>query len=261
MQVGAGRIVIAFLAFLPLFFVYFKRIDWSKFWPLLFVGICGSGIPAFLYAMGQTKIPSGVTGVLNSMTPIFTLLLAILFFKKPFIPKQLSGILLGFVGVCFVFFVKDQTQQVFPIIFVGLIILATICYGISANVVSGFLTSIKPIIISTVSFVLIGPFVSIYLFTSDFIEVAMTHEHGISSLLALLVLSLVCTFSANILFFRLIQITDAIFSTTVSYLIPLVALIWAFFDGEFISIFHFISLILILAGIFLVKSSTKTAKA
>jgi len=224
---------------------------------LLVVGVCGSGIPAFFYAIGQSQIPSGIAGVLNSLTPIFTLILAILFFKKPFIRKQLWGLLIGLLGVLVIFFIRKNSYTSFPLLYAGIIIVATIFYAISSNTVGHYLQGIKPLLISTTSFVLIGPFVLCYLLSTDFLSRVSSHPHGYKSLLALLILSLICTFLANILYFKLIQITEAVFSTTVSYLIPFVALLWAFIDGEFLSIYHFFSLALILGGIFLVKKAAK----
>lgn len=253
LQVGSGRIVFAFIAFLPLFFYHFKKVNWQKLKPLIVVGLCGSGLPAILYATGQSQLPSAVAGVLNSLTPIATLLISILFFSKKFNINQIYGVLIGLIGVCIIFFIKENDTLAFPFLYAGLIVIATICYGISANTVSHYLSGMKPIMISTLSFVLIGPFALIYLLSTDFVHI-ISHTAGAGwSLLALMILSIVCTFLANILFFKLIQITEPVFSSTVSYLIPFVALAWGFVDGEYISIYHFLALGLILAGIVLVK--------
>lgn len=138
-------------------------------------------------------------------------------------------------------------------LYAGLIVIATICYGISANTVGHFLSEMKPIMISTLSFVLIGPFALAYLLSTDFIHIISNTEGAGRSLTALIVLSIICTFLANILFFKLVQITEPVFSSTVSYLIPFVALGWGFLDGEYISIYHFLALSLILGGIIVVK--------
>jgi len=260
LQVGSGRIVFAFIAFLPIFLYHYKSIDWRQLKPLIIVGVCGSGLPALLYAVGQTQLPSAVAGVLNSLVPICTFLIAILLFKKKYIPKQLFGILIGLMGVVLIFFVREDNSDSFPILYAGLILIATICYGISANTVSHYLSGMKPVLISTISFVIIGPFALIYLLSTDFLSITIENPDAMLSFGALAVLSVVCTFAANILFFKLIQITEAVFSTTVSYLIPFVALMWGFFDGEYISVFHFLSLGLILGGIIIVKM-TSTPKS
>jgi len=257
LQVGSARIVISFLAFLPLFIYQFKSINWSKLWGFLVVGICGSGIPAFLYAIGQTHVSSGVAGVLNSLTPIFSFLLAFLFFKQKYSIYQMLGISCGFIGIILIFLGGQNSGAHFEYAYAALIVIATIFYAISANTVNKFLKSEPPIVISTISFMLVGPFVMIYLLSTDVFELIQHHPEGWTSLWALIILSLVGTFGANILFFKLIQITDAIFSTSVAFLIPFVALFWGFWDGESIGLLHLVSLIIILFGIFLIKYSKK----
>lgn len=252
-QVGAARVVIAFLAFLPLFFYFLKKIDWSYFVPFLIIGLFGSALPALLYALAQTKIPSAVAGLLNGLTPIFTLLLAVLFFSRKGSWKHFLGIGLGFTGTCLIFLTKESSGTSFPIIYGLAIVLATMFYGISANTISSKLQGVHPMIISTVSFVIVGPFMLAYLMTTDFLTVIQTHSHGMESLTALMILSLIGTFGANILFFRLIQMTDSVFASSVSFLAPVVALMWGVIDGETISPYFFLALILIFTGVFLVK--------
>ena len=173
--------------------------DWTKFWPLLVVGLFGSALPAFLYATAQTQIPSAIAGLLNALTPIFAFILSVMAFGKSFSWQQLLGITLGFAGTAIIFFSQNEVSGDFPLLMGFLLVLATFCYGISANTVSSFLRTIHPLIISTVSFVMIGPWMLIYLLQTDFITHINTHEHSHISLLALMTLSLVGTFGANII--------------------------------------------------------------
>jgi len=256
-QVGAGRIVFAFLAFLPFLPSMIKQVRKQDLWPLAIVGLCGSGMPALLYAKAQTDIASSVAGLLNALTPIFTLLLAVTIFKGKTRYKQFIGIILGFVGTLFIFLSKDETSGDFPYDLGMLIVLATLCYGISANTIGARLREVKPLVISTISFSMIGGFACVYLLQSDFIVQTTTHTSGTTSLLALMTLSLVGTFLANILFFKLIQITDPVFSSSVSFITPIVAMIWGFVDGESFHLYFFIALVLIFSGVFLVKYSDK----
>ena len=211
LEVGAARISISFLAFLPLLIRHFKSIPWNKWRYFAIVGLCGSGFPAFLYAVGQTQIPSSIAGVINSLTPIFTLLLSVLFFGGQLIKRQLSGIILGFLGVIVLFLIKKDGSSAFPLSMAMLLVLATLSYAISGNTVGKFLSGVRPTIISVVSFAIIGPFMLIYLFSSSFFEHAFSTPEGLTSLAAVSTLSLVGTFLANILFFKLIQLTDAVF--------------------------------------------------
>jgi len=252
-EVGAARISISFLAFLPLFILHFKRIPWRKWKAFAVVGLCGSGFPAFLYAVGQTRIPSGVAGVINSMTPLFTLLLGVAFFGGLLIRRQLFGIALGLAGTLVLFFVKKEGELAFPIPYILLLMLATISYAISGNTVAKFLGGVRPLIISVVSFCIVGPFMLVYLLGGEFIGKLDGSSEAWLSLAAVSTLSLVGTFLANILFFRLIQLTDAVFSSSVSFLIPVVAIFWGVIDGEWLTAFHVLALVFILLGVLLSK--------
>lgn len=257
LQVGAGRIAITFLAFLPFIIKYLRQVKSKEWWPIMVVGICGSGLPAFLYATAQTHVQSGVAGILNALTPIFTYILALLIFGKVFTWRQLIGIIIGFVGTCIIFFVKEDSGFSFNWGYGLLIVLATFMYGISANTVGKFLQETKALIISAISFLFIGPIATIYLLSTDFIQVVTTTDIGMSSFLALATLALLSTFLANIVFFKLIQLTDPVFSASVSFIAPVIALVWGFWDGEFVSVFYVISLIMILYGVFLVKERSR----
>lgn len=257
LQVGTGRIVFAFLAFLPFLPRMLQQVKKKDLLPLLIVGICGSGLPALFYAKAQTDISSSIAGLLNALTPIFTLLLAVSVFGGKTKSKQLIGIILGFLGTLFIFLSKDESSSHFPYLMGMLIVLATLCYGISANTIGAKLRGVKPLVISTISFSMIGLFACAYLFSTDFIYQVSNHNDGMTSLLALLVLSLIGTFLANILFFKLIQITDPVFSSSVSFITPIVAMMWGFLDGESFHLYFFVALILIFSGVFLVKYADK----
>lgn len=261
MQVGTGRIVFAFLAFTPLLWVQLRRLKRENLIPILVVGICGSALPAILYATAQTEIPSATAGLLNALTPIFTFLLALAFFGSRFFWKQLMGIIMGLGGTALIFLSKTDAQTGFPILYGLMIVGATLCYAISANTVGTKLKGIHPLVISTISFCMIGPMACVYLLTTDFVHQACTHEQGLLSLTALIILSLVGTFGANIVFFKLIQITDAIFSSSVSFITPIVALAWGLWDGEKMTLHFFMALLLILAGVFLVKYGKRDVKS
>ena len=227
---------------------------------MFIVGLCGSGLPAYLYAKAQTEVPSAIAGLLNGLTPIFTFILAVLLFGRKLESRHLFGILLGFIGTSLIFLSKHDGQISFPILFGMMIMLATFFYAISANTVSTYLREVNPIVISTMSFILIGPWMIIYLANTDFFSIISKHEDGLLSLSALTILSLVGTFSANILFFKLIQMTDSVFASSVSFLTPVVALLWGLWDGETFSYTFFFALMLIFYSVFLIKARSTQSK-
>lgn len=252
LQVGAMRIAISGLAFLPFFLLQIRRIDWSKWKYLVIVGLAGSGIPAFLYPIAQTQISSSMSGVLNSLTPLFTLLLGLLFFGRKFKLQKLVGVAIGLAGATLLILSGGEGGfQGSNVWYSLLVVLGTLCYGTSVNTVGSYLSDMSSLTISAVSFVMIGVPAVIFLFTTDFATVLTTHEQGYEAFLYVVILAIAGTVLASLLFFQLVHWTNPVFASTVAYIIPLIALGWGFLDGETLSVFHLLSAGLILYGLYL----------
>ena len=252
-EVAVLRIIITFICFSPFLFIFWAKIPWNRLWKFFVVGITGSGIPSFLYPIAQTQISSSTAGILNSLTPIFTLIAGYFIFKMPFNRKKLAGVLIGFFGACLLV-ISSDTAGIGGINWYALfIVAATLCYGISVNAVKAFFQDTHSLLISAVSFSLIGPPAMVYLLFSDIPETTMHAEHGMESFIYIILLALLSTVIGTIFFFRLVQRTNPVFSSSISYLVPVVALLWGIIDGEFIGLFHLLSMLLILVGIYLVR--------
>ena len=167
-QLSCLRIAISSLAFTPI--VFWKRnvIDWSQWYKFLAVGITGSGLPAFLFFFAQTQISSSVAGLLNSLNPIWTLLIGVGIFKLKFNNTKLLGVIIGFIGATSIILLGSEDILGGNPWFGIFIILATISYASSVNMVQAFFKGTRPLIISSVSFFMIGPPALIYLGFSDF---------------------------------------------------------------------------------------------
>lgn len=250
-QVACLRISITMLAFFPVFIFRFKKIDWTKLKYYAIVGFAGSFFPAFLFAFAQTRISSSVTGVLSSLTPLFTLALGIFFFKAPFNPAKALGVMVGLAGAVLLIVYGKEAGETGNIWYGLLVVLGSLLYASSANTVGAHLYHMNALTISAVSFMIIGFPALAYLFFSDIPTVLSEHEKGWASLGYISILSIFGTVIATVLFFKLVQITDAVFSSTVSYLIPLVAIIWGAVVGEPITLFHLAGMILILSGVYI----------
>jgi len=249
-QVAALRLFISFIAFVPFFYFRKAHISFKKIKPIIIVAIFGNGIPAYLFALAQTKIDSSIAGTLNSLTPIFTLLLGILFFKKHFFPKKLIGIFIGLCGaLLLILYGKGLHTTSIDFKYAALIVVATMCYAISLNVLKTYLQEMDAIIISAIAFLTIGPISGIYLFSTDFIYVLQNNNEAIPALLAVSALAVLGTAFALILFNNLVQKTDAIFASMVTYILPIIASIWGFLDNEILTIFHIFGIILVLIGV------------
>ena len=250
-QVACLRIGITALAFLPVFVFRFKKIDWTKLKYFAVVGFAGSFFPAFLFAFAQTQISSSITGVLSSLTPLFTLALGILFFKTPFLWTKVLGVLIGLAGAVLLIVFGKEAGVDGNIWYGLLVVLGSLLYASSANTVGSHLQNMNALTISAVSFILIGLPAIGYLFYSDFTSVLIEKDNGWAALGYISILSLFGTVIATVLFFKLVQLTDAVFSSMVSYLIPVVAIMWGAVVGEPITIYHLIGMVLILSGVYI----------
>jgi drug/metabolite transporter (DMT)-like permease len=251
--VASLRISIAFLVLLPFTFSSFKQIE-LKYWKyLIFTGICGNGIPAFLFTLAQTEVSSSLSGMLNSLTPIFALIIGILMFNsKPKKAKSL-GVFIGLIGAIGLILSKGISLENSKIFYSLLIVIATICYALSVNVIKAHLKEIDSILITSLSFLSIGPFTIAYLFYTDFIQVSIANPLSYNALIYIVILSVFGTALAIIMFNMLIKTTSTLFATSVTYLIPIVAIIWGLMDGEKINIIQVIIVILALIGVYTIN--------
>ena len=252
-EVACLRISISSIAFIPFLLWQFKNVDWKHWKFFLLVGLTGSGIPAFMYAIAQTQISSTMSGVLNSLTPIFTLIVSILIYKNPFNLNKVQGVILGFIGAAMLFILGDSGDSGNNQWYGLFVVLGTFCYGFSSNIVQHNLKGIRSLIISAASFCMIGPPAFAYLLSTDVLVDITSHEYGYHSLGAIFFLALAGTVMASILFYYLVQITDAVFSSTVAFIMPIVAILWGIFDGEIFLITDLIGMKLILGGVYMIK--------
>jgi len=254
------RIAISALAFTPIVILRRQDIQWSRWKLFLAVGLTGSGIPAFMYFLAQTNISSMVSGLLNSLTPIWTLIIGILIFKNPFDKQKLAGVTIGFIGAA-ALILFGKTEGANANLWYGLfVVVGTLCYGMSGNLVKHYLQDTKSIIISATSFFLIGAPAILYFIINGSLANLSLEGDQLYSLGAVLILSLVGTVLATIIFYQLIQETNAVFGSSVAYLMPLVAIMWGFLDGEGLGLIVVISMILILTGVYLIKRKSPAKK-
>ncbi len=254
-QVASLRLGIAALAFLPFIVRHLRRVRWGQL-PLLFlVGLCGTGLPSFLYPAAQLYVSSSVAGILSSLTPLFTFLLAWLAFGLRVEARQALGILLGLGGaILLVVGGGGESGGDLHLGYAALILLATICYAISSNVVKVYLQDMPAFTITIVSFFLVGlPALLWSISGAGIIERVAEHPEAYWGLGYVAILALFSTVLASIVFFSLVQKTTAVFSSTVSYLVPLVALGWGLLDQETIGWPQLVSFALILIGVLMSK--------
>ncbi len=252
-QVGTIRIMFAFLVMLPIALKHIKTIYRFRWKKIFVLGLIGNFIPAILFAVAETGLKSSLTGILNSLTPIFTLLVGALLFKVAISKGQIAGLSLGFIGSFTLSFVGGNGTLGNFNYFALFVIAATLFYGISTNMVKAFFQKLNPIILTALAMFSIGPLAIIYLFSTDFLHRLSTVNGAWSSLGFIFLLGAINTAFAVILFNKLIQITSAVFASSVTYLIPIVAVFWGLIDGEKLFPLHFVGMAFIIAGIYLIN--------
>lgn len=257
-QVAGLRLGISALAFIPLIWHHLKKVKRSQLPLFIVVGLAGTGLPSFLYPAAQTHVSSSIAGILSSLTPLFTFLLAWLAFGLSVVPRQGLGILIGLGGAILLTLSSSSAGGMGAISgnlgYIGLIMLATMCYAVSSNLVKAYLGNTPALTITVVSFFLVGFPALIWCITSGgVVQVITTHPDGFAGLGYVAFLALFSTVLASVIFFWLVQQTSAVFSSTVSYIVPVVALGWGLLDNESIGPWQLLAFVLIITGVFLSK--------
>ena len=231
-QVGAMRIALSAIAFIPIFLVSRIPFPKGKVLTVTLVVLTGNGVPAFMFALAETRLGSAVTGVLNSLKPIFALFMGVLFFGVKLKRHHLLGLLLGCTGIT-VLMIGEGDWRVSSYVF--FVVFGTMCYGLSANLVKRFCQDVHPIALTAVGFFPLGCISIVILWLTGAGPVIAQEETWKVSMPSLIALSLLCTVFANILFYWLLQRTSAIFGSAIAYAIPCMALVWGGVDGEHIT--------------------------
>ena len=255
-QVAALRLFIAFLSLTPFIYPAFKKLKKKYIFPLFVSGAIGNGIPAFLFTKAQTSLESSFVGILNSLTPVFTLLLGFFFFKARMSNINIFGVLFGFLGAVLLYYSEISEFYILNID-VLLVIIACLFYGFSINTIQKYLKELDSLHIAALSFLYVGPFAAYYVFSKDFIYIVKTNS-GFYSLLYIIILAILGTSISVVLFNKLIKDTSAIFASSVTYLIPVVAMFWGWIEDESIKNEHFLGVCIILFGVYLVNKKDST---
>ncbi|MFP4844405.1 DMT family transporter [Winogradskyella sp. PE311] len=255
-QLGAIRTIIT--GIILLFFGYkkLKVISKSKWKWLIISGLLGSFIPAFFFAIAETEIDSAVTSILNSLVPLNTILLGFAVFKITSTKRQVFGVIIGFIGTALLILKGAELNPSQNYLYACFVIASTLMYATNVNIIKRYLQDVKPLAIAAGNYVFIViPALIILLFTDFFTQERLNHPDFISSIIYIIILSVFGTAIAKVIFFKLVQISTPVFASSVTYIMPIVALIWGILDGETFSFIQGLAAILILVGVYLANKS------
>ena len=249
-QVGTLRMLLASLVLLPLTVINYRKVKSKKdLFYFSIVGFCGSFIPAFLFTFAETGISSGFAGMMNSFTPIFTIILGFVIFNQRLKAIQLYGAGIGTIGIaCLVFSGKQMALEA-DWNHLSAIILATFLYGISLNTIKHKLQGYTSSEITSIAFgLLLIPSIACFIFF-DTEHVFLTSKHANSAFAYIAILAIIGTAFATFIFNGILRISSALFASSVTYLIPIVAVFIGIYFNEKITIFQILSMFIILLGV------------
>jgi drug/metabolite transporter (DMT)-like permease len=251
-QLGALRTIITGVILLLAGFQHLKNIPKSK-WKWLFLsGLLGSFIPAFFFAIAETEIDSAVASILNSLVPLNTIILGFTVFKIASTRRQILGVVIGFVGTAILILKGSELNPDQNYLYAGFVIVSTLMYGANVNIIKRHLQDVKPLAIAVGNYIfIIIPAFIILLFTDFFTTERLNNPNLINALLYVTILSILGTAVAKVFFNKLVQISTPVFASSVTYVMPIVALIWGVLDGESFSLVQGLAAILILIGVYL----------
>lgn len=252
-QVGALRVSMAGLVLMIFGIPALRRLDRKTIKWAAIGGFLGNFVPMFLFPMAEVKVSSSVAGVLNSLVPIFTLLFGYLLFKTKSSNIQVLGALIGFAGANVLMYFSGSGEGTSNFKYALLIVLATISYSLSGLIVKEKLNHVKSLELGGAVFTIwFTPALMILIFSGFFSQFNFSPQQW-KGLGYVAILALMGTAMAMILFYKLIQQTTAVFASSVTYLMPVVAVIWGIFDDESFNVWFITGGILILLGIWLIR--------
>lgn len=255
-QLASARLFIAWLVLSPLLFRY-AGLLFAHWKPLVGTALLGNGIPAFLFALAQSRIDSALAGTLNSLAPLFTLLVGVLLFSTRVRAVQVLGLLLGLAGAVGSILYRQGDGLPTWNVYAALPILGALCYGFSGNIIKHGLYMLPAAATSVLAISIVGPLGLAGIFITDLPRTLATNPHAWTALGYVAVLAVFGTGISLILWNALIKRTSAVWASSVTYLMPVVAIGWGVLDGETLMPMQVLMVLGILAGVYLVNLGTR----
>lgn len=250
MQVGSLRLIFAALFLLLIGFKSLAKIPHFQWKYIALTAMLGTFIPAFLFSIAQTQLDSSVSAILNSLTPLNTMILGGIAFGLSFKRAQVFGVIIGLIGTFLLIINGALNHPEQNYYYAILVLIASICYATNVNLIKKYLSDLSPLSITTGNFlVLLFPALLVLFFSGFFDVIAV--ESVQHSVLYIVILGVVGTGIANLIFFKTIQISSPVFATSVTYLIPVVAFGWGLLDNEMLTPVQFLGAFIILFGVYL----------
>lgn len=249
-QVAAMRIFSSGMVLMPIGLRIYKQVTWQQIKYIVLSAFVGSFIPAFLFCIAEEHINSSLAGIVNALSPLFAILIGVLFYHMKTTPQKIGAVLIGFVGLCLLFLQKDGFKVDGQVGYSLLVVLATIGYGWNGNLLARHLKEVGSVNIAAIAFPILAIPALVVLVLSGYFEHSWADTAFLKASFAAIILGVVGTAVAQILFYMLLKRTSVIFASLVTYTIPFVAILWGVWYGETITMMQIACLILILSGVY-----------
>jgi drug/metabolite transporter (DMT)-like permease len=250
-HVASIRIFSAGFVLLPFAYKALKAVPKEKLWLVILSGLLGSFFPAYLFCVAETKISSSLAGILNALTPLFTIIIGASFFKMTASRRKWLGILVGFFGLTLLTIVSNKGISLKDYSYSFYALIATVLYGINVNLIGTHMKGVGSVNIAALAFAFLIIPSSIILIATGYFELPLNNAQTLRATAASAVLGIFGTAIASILFYVLLKRAGALFASMVTYGIPFIAIMWGILDNEVITVWQVGCLGIILSGVYL----------
>ncbi|SOS47991.1 Permease [Tenacibaculum dicentrarchi] len=254
-QLGALRILITAIFLLLIGFKSLKKIQKKHQIYILYTAFLGTFFPVFMYAFAVKGIDSAITAILSSLTPFNTFILGALIFGFAFNKKQFIGILVGLIGTLILILKGAELNPNQNYWYAILVVFSSIGYAFNVNIIKKYLSDLDALAITTGNFLVLIIPVSLVLFFSDFFTLFELNDQMTTTFGYITILAILGTGIAKILYNKMVHLTTPIFASSVTYLIPIVAVAWGLADDEKLSLVQLLAGGIILFGVWLVNKA------
>ncbi len=257
-ELGSIRIIISAFVLIPFTFNRLKEITFKQWKWIIISAFVGSFFPAFLFAFAEQEIDSSVASILNSIVPLNTIIIGLVLFGIKSTKRQIIGVLLGFFGAYQLIISGINLNPDQNYFYSGLVIICSFLYAFNVNIIKKYLQELSAVAIATGHFIVILIPSIIVLLISDFNFEKLQNPQTQTSLFYVTLLAIFGTTLAKILFNKLINISSAVFASSVTYSMLIVSIFWGVMDGENFSINQLFATIIIVIGILLTNKKSKS---
>jgi drug/metabolite transporter (DMT)-like permease len=250
-QLGSARIVLTSIFLFSVGFKSLRQVQKHHWKWIAISGFISSFFPPFLFATAQNEIDSAVASILNSIVPLNTVIVGATLFGIASSKNQVIGVFIGLAGTLGLIaagadFNPDQNYW-----YSVLIIFATIGYALNVNIIKKYLSDISALAITTGNFLFIFFPALLILYATGFFETIFSSVEMQTAFFYVAILSLFGTAIAKVIFNKLVQIASPVFASSVTYIMPIVAVLWGMIDGESFSVWQLVAAGIILFGVYL----------